>query len=62
MKHFAKLIFSSGQPAQGAKHLSAPAVREHESPSVSMWDEVLAAGMCDESARMCLDLWGPRSK
>lgn len=65
MKHFANRMaafFSSGHSAPVAGRLSVPAVRDRQCLSASMWDEALAASMCDENARVVLDLWGPRWK
>jgi hypothetical protein len=55
-------FFSSGHSAPLAGRQSAPDVRERQFLSVSMWDEALAASMCDENTRTFLDHLGPRWK
>jgi hypothetical protein len=65
MKHFSNLmaaLFSSGHPAPVGGRETAPDLWERHSLSGSMWDEILAASMCDENTRTFLDHLGPRWK
>ena len=64
MQHYARRMaafFSAGTSAPTGR-LSAPDVQERHSLSGSMWDEILAASMCDENTRTFLDHLGPRWK